>query len=169
MIHTQLAPGNTTTTPAPAAHVSVSVPVGAGVSVSDLYAAAAAPPYHCHRASDGRLVDAFYLLPGQAHAAEGDYLAAAELSIWHHKDAKCYRATLSATSVRLHGSGFAQRFSLFTTRTTTEVLSTPADRFHPAAFAQFTATVHVLIEFAQFTADMLDRSAARRAAEGDRS
>ncbi len=156
MIPTQHAPRNIPAAPPAPAPVPVPAPVGAGVSVADLYAATAAQPYHSHRASNGRLVDAFYLLPGSDHAAEGDYLAAAELSIWHHKDAKCYRATLSATSVRLHGSGFAQRFSLFATRTTTEVLSIPAARFHAAAFAQFTADVHALV-------------AARRAAEGDRS
>ncbi len=150
MIPTQHAPGNTTpTTPA-----LVPAPIGAGVSVADLYAATAAQPYHTHSASDGRLVDAFYLLPGSA--AEGDYLAAAELSIWHHKDAKCYRATLSATSIRLHGGMFAQRFSLFAARTTTQVLSIPAGRFHAAKFAQFTTDVHAEV-------------AARRAAEGDQS
>ncbi len=153
MIPTQHAPGNTTPTATP---VPAPAPVGAGVSVADLYAATAAQPYHSHSAGNGRLVDAFYLLPGSAERAEGDYLAAAELSIWHHKDAKCYRATLSATSVRLHGSGFAQRFSLFAARTTTEVLSIPAARFHAATFAQFTADVHALV-------------AARRAAEGDQS
>jgi len=149
MIPTQHAPGNTTPAPAPA-------PIGAGVSVADLYAATAAQPYHTHQASSGRLVDAFYLLPGQAHAAEGDYLDAAELSIWHHKDAKCYRATLSATSIRLTGGMFAQRFSLFAARTTTQVLSIPAARFNAATFAQFTTDVHALV-------------AARRAAEGDQS
>jgi len=148
MIPTQHAPGNTTPT-APA-------PIGAGVSVADLYAATAAQPYHTHRAGNGRVVDAFYLLPGQAQPAEGDYLAAAELSIWHHKDAKCYRATLSATSIRLHGGMFAQRFSLFAARTTTQVLSIPAARFNAAAFAQFTTDVHALV-------------AARRAAEGAQS
>jgi len=106
MIPTQHDPGNTT---APTA----SAPVGAGVSVAALYAATAAQPYHSHQASNGRLVDAFYLLPGHAERAEGDYLDAAELSIWHHKDAKCYRATLSASSIRLHGGMFGQRFSLF--------------------------------------------------------
>jgi len=149
MIPTQHAPGNTTPAPAPA-------PVGAGVSVADLYAATAAEPYHSHRASSCRLVDAFYLLPGHAQRTEGDYLDAAELSIWHHKDAKCYRATLSASSIRLHGGMFAQRFSLFATRTTTQVLSIPAARFHAATFAQFTADVHALV-------------AARRTAEGDQS
>jgi len=150
MIPTQHAPGNTTpTTPAPA-------PIGAGVSVADLYAATAAQPYHTHPASNGRLVNVFYLLPGHAQPAEGDYLDAAELSIWHHKDAKCYRATLSATSIRLHGGWFAQRFSLFAARTTTQVLSIPAARFNAATFAQFTADVHALV-------------AARRAAEGDQS
>jgi len=152
MIPTQHAPGNTTpTTPAPAP-----APIGAGVSVADLYTATAAEPYHTHRAGSGRLVDAFYLLPGHAERAEGDYLAAAELSIWHHKDAKCYRATLSATSIRLHGGMFAQRFSLFAARTTTQVLSIPAARFHAATFAQFTADVHAQL-------------AARRTAEGDQS
>ena len=92
MIPTQHAPGNTTpTAPAP---VPAPAPVGAGVSVADLYAATAAEPYHSHRASSGRLVDAIYLLPGLAERGAGDYLDAAELSIWHHKDAKCYRATL---------------------------------------------------------------------------
>jgi len=147
MIPTQHAPGNNTPTPAP---------VGAGVSVADLYSATAAQPYHTHRASDGRLVDVFYLLPSHAERAEGDYLGAAELSIWHHKDAKCYRATLSATSIRLHGGMFCQRFSLFAARTTTQVLSIPAARFHAAKFAQFTTDVHALV-------------AARRAAEGDQS
>ena len=151
MIPTQHAPGNTTPTPVPAP-----APVGAGVSVADLYSATAAQPYHTHRASDGRLVDAFYLLPSHAERAEGDYLDAAELSIWHHKDAKCYRATLSATSIRLHGGWFAQRFSLFAARTTTQVLSIPAARFNAATFAQFTTDVHALV-------------AARRAAEGDQS
>ncbi len=152
MIPTQHAPGNTTpTTPAPAP-----ASVGAGVSVADLYAATAAQPYHTHPASSGRLVDAFYLLPGHAQPAEGDYLAAAELSIWHHKDAKCYRATLSATNIRLHGGVFGQRFSLFAARTTTQVLSIPAARFHAATFAQFTTDVHALV-------------AARRTAEGDQS
>jgi len=100
MIPTQHAPGNTTpTAPAPA-------PIGAGVSVAALYTATAAQPYHSHSAGNGRLVDAFYLLPGQAQRGAGDYLDAAELSIWHHKDAKCYRATLSATSIRLHGGMF---------------------------------------------------------------
>ncbi len=149
MIPTQDAPGNNTpTAPAPAL-------VGAGASVADLYAAAAAQPYHTHSASSGRLVDVFYLLPGSTERGEGDYLDAAELSIWHHKDAKCYRATLSATSIRLHGGMFAQRFSLFATRTTTQVLSIPAARFNAAKFAQFTTDVHALV-------------AARRAAEGDR-
>jgi len=152
MIPTQHAPGNTTpTTPAPAP-----ASVGAGVSVADLYAATAAQPYHTHSASNGRLVDAFYLLPDHAQRAEGDYLDAAELSIWHHKDAKCYRATLSASSIRLHGGMFAQRFSLFATRTTTQVLSIPAARFHAATFAQFTTDVHAEL-------------AARRTAEGDQS
>ncbi len=154
MIPTQHAPGNTT--PTPPVPVPVPASVGAGVSVADLYAATAAEPYHTHSASNGRLVDAFYLLPGHAERAAGDYLAAAELSIWHHKDAKCYRATLSATSIRLTGGMFAQRFSLFATRTTTQVLSIPAARFHAARFAQFTADVHALV-------------AARRAAEGDQS
>jgi len=150
MIPTQHAPGNhTPTTPAPA-------PVGAGASVAALYAATAAEPYHTHRAGNGRLVDAFYLLPGSAERGDGDYLDAAELSIWHHKDAKCYRATLSATSIRLHGGWFGQRFSLFATRTTTQVLSIPAARFHAATFAQFTAAVHAEL-------------AARRTAEGARS
>jgi len=153
MIPTQHAPGNTTPTPTP---VPAPAPVGAGVSVADLYSATAAQPYHTHRASDGRLVDAFYLLPGHAERAEGDYLDAAELSIWHHKDAKCYRATLSATSIRLHGGWFAQRFSLFAARTTTQVLSIPAARFNAAKFAQFTTDVHAEL-------------AARRAAEGDQS
>ncbi len=154
MIPTQHAPGNTTpTTPAPA---PVPAPIGAGVSVADLYAATAAQPYHTHPASNGRLVNVFYLLPGHAQPAEGDYLDAAELSIWHHKDAKCYRATLSATSIRLHGGWFAQRFSLFAARTTTQVLSIPAARFNAATFAQFTTDVHALV-------------AARRAAEGDQS
>jgi len=148
MIPTQHAPGNNTpTTPAP---------VGTGASVADLYAATAAQPYHSHSASNGRLVDAFYLLPGHAQRGAGDYLDAAELSIWHHKDAKCYRATLSATSLRLHGGMFAQRFSLFAARTTTQVLSIPAARFHAATFAQFTTDVHAVI-------------AARRTAEGDQS
>jgi len=152
MIPTQHAPGNTTpTAPAPAP-----APVGAGVSVADLYAATAAEPYYTHRAGSGRLVDAFYLLPGSAERGDGDYLDAAELSIWHHKDAKCYRATLSATSIRLHGGWFAQRFSLFATRTTTQVSSIPAARFNAATFAQFTTDVHALV-------------AARRAAEGARS
>jgi len=156
MIPTQHAPGNNTpTTPAPAS-VPVSAPIGAGASVADLYAATAAQPYHTHRASNGRLVDAFYLLPGHAERAEGDYLDAAELSIWHHKDAKCYRATLSASSIRLHGGMFAQRFSLFATRTTTQVLSIPAARFHAAKFAQFTTDVHAEL-------------AAHRTAEGDQS
>jgi len=155
MIPTQHAPGNTTpTAPAPAS-VPAPAPIGAGVSVADLYAATAAQPYHTHQASNGRLVNVSYLLPGSAERAEGDYLDAAELSIWHHKDAKCYRATLSATSIRLHGGWFAQRFSLFATRTTTQVLSIPAARFHAATFAQFTTDVHALV-------------AARRAAEGDR-
>jgi len=150
MIPAQHAPGNNTpTTPVPA-------PVGAGASVADLYAATAAQPYHTHRAGSGRLVDAFYLLPGHAERAESDYLDAAELSIWHHKDAKCYRATLSATSIRLHGGMFGQRFSLFAARTTTQVLSIPAARFHAATFAQFTTDVHAEL-------------AARRAAEGDQS
>jgi len=150
MIPTQHAPGNTTpTTPAPA-------PIGAGVSVAALYTATAAQPYHSHSAGNGRLVDAFYLLPGQAQPAEGDYLDAAELSIWHHKDAKCYRATLSASSIRLHGGMFAQRFSLFATRTTTQVLSIPAARFHAAKFAQFTTDVHAEL-------------AAHRTAEADQS
>ncbi len=154
MIPTQHAPGNTTpTTPAP---VPAPAPIGAGVSVADLYAATTAEPYYTHRASNGRLVDAFYLLPGQAERADGDYLDAAELSIWHHKDAKCYRATLSATSIRLHGGMFGQRFSLFATRTTTQVSSIPAARFNAAKFAQFTTDVHALV-------------AARRAAEGDQS
>jgi len=148
MIPTQHAPGNTTpTTPAP---------VGTGASVADLYAATAAQPYHSHSASNGRLVNVSYLLPGHAERADGDYLDAAELSIWHHKDAKCYRATLSASSIRLHGGMFAQRFSLFATRTTTQVLSIPAARFHAAKFAQFTTDVHALV-------------AARRAAESDQS
>ena len=152
MMPTQHAPGNTTpTTPAPAP-----APIGGGVSVADLYAATAAEPYHTHRASNGRLVDAFYLLPGHAERAEGDYLDAAELSIWHHKDAKCYRATLSASSIRLHGGMFGQRFSLFAARTTTQVLSIPAARFHAATFAQFTTDVHALV-------------AARRTAESDQS
>ena len=152
MIPTQHAPGNTTpTAPAP-----VPAPIGAGVSVADLYAAAAAQPYHSHSASNGRLVNVFYLLPGHAERADGDYLDAAELSIWHHKDAKCYRATLSASSIRLHGGMFAQRFSLFATRTTTQVLSIPAARFHAATFAQFTTDVHALV-------------AARRTAESDQS
>ncbi len=158
MIPTQHAPGNhTPTTPAPApALVPVPAPVGGGVSVADLYAATAAEPYYTHRAGSGRLVDAFYLLPGHAERGDGDYLAAAELSIWHHKDAKCYRATLSASSIRLQGGMFGQRFSLFAARTTTQVLSIPAARFHAAKFAQFTADVHALV-------------AARRAAEGDQS
>jgi len=154
MIPTQHAPGNTTpTTPAP---VPAPAPIGAGVSVADLYAATAAQPYHSHQASNGRQVDVSYLLPGHAQPAEGDYLDAAELSIWHHKDAKCYRATLSATSIRLHGGMFAQRFSLFAARTTTQVLSIPTGRFHAAAFAQFTTDVHAEL-------------AARRTAEGDQS
>ena len=154
MIPTQHAPGNTTpTAPAPA---PAPAPVGAGVSVADLYAATAAQPYHTHSAGNGRLVDAFYLLPDHAERGAGDYLDAAELSIWHHKDAKCYRATLSATSIRLHGGMFGQRFSLFAARTTTQVLSIPAARFHAAAFAQFTADVHAEL-------------AARRTAEGDQS
>ncbi len=152
MIPTQHAPGNNT--PTPTAPAPAPAPVGAGVSIAALYAATAAQPYHTHRASNGRLVDAFYLLPG--HAAEGDYLDAAELSIWHHKDAKCYRATLSASSIRLHGGMFAQRFSLFATRTTTQVLSIPAARFNAATFAQFTTDVHAQL-------------AARRTAEGDQS
>ena len=150
MIPTQHAPGNTT--PAPA-------PIGAGVSVADLYAATAAEPYYTHPASDGRLIDAFYLLPGsagQAERAAGDYLPAAELSIWHHKDAQRYRATLSATSIRLQGGMFGQRFSLFAARTTTEVLSIPTARFNVAKFAQFTTDVHALV-------------AAHRTAESDRS
>jgi len=152
MMPTQHAPGNTTpTTPA-----SAPAPIGGGVSVADLYAATAAQPYHSHSAGNGRLVDAFYLLPGHAERAEGDYLDAAELSIWHHKDAKCYRATLSASSIRLHGGMFAQRFSLFAARTTTQVLSIPAARFHAATFAQFTTDVHAEL-------------AARRTAEGDQS
>ena len=117
---------------------------------------AAVPPYHTHRAGNGRLVDAFYLLPGHAQRAEGDYLDAAELSIWHHKDARCYRATLSATSIRLQGGMFGQRFSLFAARTTTQVLSIPAARFNAAKFAQFTTDVHAEL-------------AARRTAEGDQS
>jgi len=152
MIPAQHAPGNN----APTAPAPAPAPVGAGVSVADLYAATAAEPYHSHRASNGRLVDAFYLLPGSAERAEGDYLDAAELSIWHHKDAKCYRATLSASSIRLHGGMFGQRFSLFATRTTTQVLSIPAARFHAATFAQFTTDVHALV-------------AARSTAEGDQS
>lgn len=118
MIPTQHAPGNTTPTPTPTATAPAPAPIGAGVGVADLYAATAARPYHTHPASNGRLVDAFYLLPGSAERAEGDYLDAAELSIWHHQDAKCYRATLSATSIRLPGGMFAQRFSLFAARTT---------------------------------------------------
>ncbi len=152
MIPTQHAPGNNTpTTPAPAP-----ASVGAGVSVAALYAATAAEPYHTHSASNGRLVDAFYLLPDHAQRAEGDYLDAAELSIWHHKDARCYRATLSASSIRLHGGMFAQRFSLFATRTTTQVLSIPAARFNAAKFAQFSTDVHAEL-------------AARSTAEGDQS
>ncbi len=154
MIPTQHAPGNTAPT-APAA-APVPAPIGAGVSVADLYAATAAAPYYTHPASNGRLIDAFYLLPGSAEAVDGDYLAAAELSIWHHKDAKCYRATLAATSIRLHGGMFGQRFSLFAARTTTQVLSIPAARFNAAKFAQFTTDVHALV-------------AARRTAEGDQS
>ena len=150
MIPTQHAPGNTAPTASPPA------PAGAGVSVADLYAATTAEPYYTHPASNVRLVDAFYLLPGSAEAADGDYLAAAELSIRHHKDAKCYRATLSATSIRLHGGMFGQRFSLFATRTTTQVLSIPAARFNAANFAQFTTDAHALV-------------AARRTAEGDQS
>ncbi len=154
MIPAQHAPGNNApTAPAPA---PAPASVGAGVSVADLYAATAAQPYHSHRASNGRLVDAFYLLPGSAERGAGDYLDAAELSIWHHKDAKCYRATLSATSIRLHGGMFAQRFSLFATRTTTQVLSIPAARFNAATFAQFTTDVHAEL-------------AAHRTAEGDQS
>jgi len=151
MIPAQHAPGNNTpTTPAPAS-------VGAGASVADLYAATAAEPYYTHRASNGRLVDAFYLLPGQAQRGAGDYLDAVELSIWHHKDAKCYRATLSATSIRLQGGMFGQRFSLFAARTTTQVLSIPAARFNAAKFAQFTTDVHAALV------------AGRRTAEGDQS
>jgi len=138
MIPTQHDPGNTT---APTA----SAPVGAGVSVAALYAATAAQPYHSHQASNGRLVDAFYLLPGHAERAEGDYLDAAELSIWHHKDAKCYRATLSASSIRLHGGMFGQRFSLFAARTSTEVLTAQVTRFNTARFAAFTRDVHAAI------------------------
>ncbi len=156
MIPTQHAPGNTTPTAPASVPVSASAPVGAGVSVAVLYAATAAQPYHSHQASNGRLVDAFYLLPGHAERAEGDYLDAAELSIWHHKDAKCYRATLSASSIRLHSGMFAQRFSLFATRTTTQVLSIPAARFHAAKFAQFTTDVHAEL-------------AAHRTAEADQS
>ena len=155
MIPTQHAPGNNTPTPAPAP-VPAPAPIGAGVSVADLYAATATQSYHSHSASNGRLVNVSYLLPGHAERAEGDYLDAAELSIWHHKDAKCYRATLSTTSIRLHGGWFAQRFSLFATRTTTQVSSIPAARFNAAKFAQFTTDVHALV-------------AARRAAESDQS
>ena len=141
MIPTQHAPGNNTpTTPAP-----TPASVGAGASVADLYTATAAQPYHTHQASSGRLVDAFYLLPGQAERADGDYLDAAELSIWHHKDAKCYRATLSATSIRLHGGMFGQRFSLFAARTSTEVLTAQVTRFNTARFAAFTRDVHAAI------------------------
>jgi len=78
------------------------------------------------------------------------------LSIWHHKDARCYRATLSATSIRLQGGMFGQRFSLFAARTTTQVLSIPAARFNAAKFAQFTTDVHAEL-------------AARRTAEADQS
>ena len=159
MIPTQHATGNTTPTtptPTPAAAAPASVPIGAGVRVADLYAATAAEPYYTHPASDGRLVDAFYLLPSSAEAADGDYLAAAELSIRHYKDAKCYRATLSATSIRLQGGMFGQRFSLFAARTTTQVASIPAARFNAAGFAQFVTDVHALV-------------AAHRTAEGDQS
>ncbi len=94
--------------------------------------------------------------PATPERADGDYLDAAELSIWHHKDAKCYRATLSASSIRLHGGWFAQRFSLFAARTTTQVSSIPAARFNAAKFAQFTTDVHAVI-------------AAHRTAEADQS
>ncbi|MET3803958.1 hypothetical protein ABIB25_000944 [Nakamurella sp. UYEF19] len=106
-------------------------------TVNDLYAATLNAPVLERTSDDHRCHTRYFTLPDATPDTRG-FTATAELRITHNKDRKQYRATLSATEIRLYPSGgFSQSFSLLGPRLDVGILVVATARFNAAKFTDF--------------------------------